>query len=220
VVVRVRPLRDKEHGDAKCLTVNSQRELTHKISGGAEAHFTFDAVLPETSKQDDLFSLMGPSMIRRALEGVNSTIMAYGQTGSGKTHTMLGTADNPGFIPRFMQQLFREVEQRVTRDHLLVTATVQYVEIYNEALVDLLGDPATTNNGNKKPQIREARERGVFLENVVNTTVTNQEQVSPSCGALWVSVLSIGSWNPYTHTGDAASCEGLGSPDCCRDEDE
>lgn len=33
-------------------------------------------------------------------------LFAYGQTGSGKTHTMVGSRDLPGMIPRAMHQIF------------------------------------------------------------------------------------------------------------------
>jgi hypothetical protein len=38
-------------------------------------------------------------------------IFAYGQTGSGKTFTMLGSPEQPGMIPRAMQQIFESSAQ-------------------------------------------------------------------------------------------------------------
>ena len=41
--------------------------------------------------------------------------MAYGQTGAGKTFTMTGATENyrhRGIIPRAIQQIFREVEEK------------------------------------------------------------------------------------------------------------
>ena len=37
---------------------------------------------------------------------VLGTIFAYGQTNSGKTYTMMGTDDNPGFIPLAISYIF------------------------------------------------------------------------------------------------------------------
>ena len=40
------------------------------------------------------------------MDGFNVCIFAYGQTGSGKTFTMQGSDDNPGIVPRALQELF------------------------------------------------------------------------------------------------------------------
>ena len=45
-------------------------------------------------------------LTQSATDGYKVCIFAYGQTGSGKTHTMLGTGDDVGMIPRAMDQLF------------------------------------------------------------------------------------------------------------------
>jgi len=36
-----------------------------------------------------------------------------GQTGSGKTHTMMGSEDNKGIIPRLNDELFRAVRDKL-----------------------------------------------------------------------------------------------------------
>ena len=45
-------------------------------------------------------------LVQSALDGYKVCIFAYGQTGSGKTHTMLGTPEERGMIPRAMDQIF------------------------------------------------------------------------------------------------------------------
>ncbi|GAN10098.1 hypothetical protein MAM1_0320d09634 [Mucor ambiguus] len=75
--------------------------------------FTFDHVFGTTSTQNEIFSTLGDSLIRKFIEGYNITILAYGQTSSGKTYTM-GTAANgngmnpvdEGIVPRSMALLF------------------------------------------------------------------------------------------------------------------
>lgn len=39
------------------------------------------------------------------LKGRNITIFAYGQTGSGKTHTIIGSEQEPGVLPRICNEL-------------------------------------------------------------------------------------------------------------------
>jgi hypothetical protein len=103
------------------------------------------------------------AVVASAMEGVNGTIFAYGQTASGKTHTMQGTRDEPGVIPLAVRDIFHYVEtvprlstlqwlaclhsahpqrgQCREREFLL---RVSYMEIYNEAIRDLLA-PANDN---------------------------------------------------------------------------
>jgi hypothetical protein len=38
--------------------------------------------------------------------GYNVSMFAYGQTGTGKTHSMIGPADDPGIIPRLLEEIF------------------------------------------------------------------------------------------------------------------
>ena len=78
-------------------------------------------------------------------QGVNSTVFAYGQTSSGKTHTMRGTSQDPGVIPRAVEGVFAtasacavgSAESGESKNGRLVIA-VSYMEIYNEEIRDLL----------------------------------------------------------------------------------
>ena len=44
--------------------------------------------------------------MQSALDGYNVCLFAYGQTGSGKTYTIQGTPENPGIVPRALEELF------------------------------------------------------------------------------------------------------------------
>lgn len=46
------------------------------------------------------------------------TIFAYGQTASGKTHTMMGSEDCLGVIPRAIHDIFQRIKKVVTSDFL------------------------------------------------------------------------------------------------------
>jgi kinesin family protein 3/17 len=45
-------------------------------------------------------------IVESVLEGYNGTIFAYGQTGCGKTHTMSGTPEDKGIIPKAFDHIF------------------------------------------------------------------------------------------------------------------
>lgn len=60
-------------------------------------------------------------------------------SGSGKSYTMMGSADQPGLIPRLCSSLFDRTIQH-QREEESFTVEVSYMEIYNEKVRDLL-DP-------------------------------------------------------------------------------
>lgn len=45
-------------------------------------------------------------LMQSAIDGFNVCVFAYGQTGSGKTYTIQGQEDNPGIVPRALEELF------------------------------------------------------------------------------------------------------------------
>ena len=58
-------------------------------------------------------------------------------TGSGKTYTMMGPESNPGVNVRSILELLKICRDRKNIDY---TMTVSMLEVYNEALRDLLSD--------------------------------------------------------------------------------
>lgn len=72
----------------------------------------------------------------------------YGQTGSGKTHTMLGppkTYDFNGVIFQSLSDIFERVTNKEQGEEFQINCS--YVEIYNEAIHDLLSKPEDMNTG-------------------------------------------------------------------------
>ncbi|KAJ1038890.1 hypothetical protein NDA11_005517 [Ustilago hordei] len=99
-------------------------------------HFQFDKLITAPQTTDDMYHSHIAPVVRATVEGYNGTVFAYGQTGSGKTHTMSGSDDEPGVIPRAVEQVFSAIkEEQSDREFLL---RVSYLEIYNEMLKDLL----------------------------------------------------------------------------------
>lgn len=79
------------------------------------------------------------------MDGYNAVVFAYGQTASGKTFTLTGTDDEPGIIPRAMKDVFAFIRRTPTREYLL---RCSYLEIYNEAIFDLLAPPSARSAAN------------------------------------------------------------------------
>jgi len=109
--------------------------------------------------------------VQQLLRGFNGTIFAYGQSGSGKTHTMLGPdsvvdaikngSDGIslevqrmyGVIPRAIGDIFEDINRVVEAEHAQIELSVQYLEIYNEKIQDLLSKGL--NVGSQDLRLRE-----------------------------------------------------------------
>ncbi|XP_043735538.1 kinesin-like protein KIFC2 isoform X10 [Cervus elaphus] len=99
---------------------------------GHQRRFRLDWVFPPHASQEEVFREL-ESAVLSCLGGYSVCIFTYGQTGTGKTYSMEGPPEDPGIAPRALQSLFREMgtggQHRVT---------LSMVEIYNEAVRDLL----------------------------------------------------------------------------------
>ncbi|XP_005395950.1 PREDICTED: kinesin-like protein KIFC2 isoform X2 [Chinchilla lanigera] len=99
---------------------------------GRQRRFCLDWVFPPDASQEEVFRELEPAVLS-CLRGYSVCIFTYGQTGTGKTYSMEGPPEDPGIAPRALQSLFREMgaggQHRVT---------LSMVEIYNEAVRDLL----------------------------------------------------------------------------------
>ena len=98
----------------------------------------------------------GRSTVTALLNGFNGTIFAYGQSGSGKTFTMLGPDSvveaitnggegiphevqvMHGIIPTAIGDIFQAINRIVDAEGAQIELSVQYLEIYNEKVKDLL----------------------------------------------------------------------------------
>ncbi|XP_045716781.1 kinesin-like protein KIFC2 isoform X2 [Phyllostomus hastatus] len=99
---------------------------------GHQHRFRLDWVFPPDASQEEVFRELEPTVLS-CLRGYSVCIFTYGQTGTGKTYSMEGPPEDPGIAPRALQSLFREM--RTGRRHCV---TLSMVEIYNEAVRDLL----------------------------------------------------------------------------------
>jgi hypothetical protein len=165
VAVRVRPLLPKERSDAaeECIVCyDSQGVLTIQKEANQERHalmtpakqrkaataaaqtghdgeletLAFDHVWGASSKQEDVFEQVKP-LVDGAFNGYNSTVFAYGPSGSGKTHTMMGSADSPGIVPRAIQ---RVLELAAAQPEQMFVFVLSVLELYNDNFYDLLDE--------------------------------------------------------------------------------
>ncbi|CAI5771486.1 KIF13B isoform X1 [Podarcis lilfordi] len=184
VAVRVRPMNRREIDlHTKCVVdVEENKVILHPVNtnlskGDARSQpkvFAYDhcfwsmdeAVKEKYAGQDVVFKCLGENILQNAFEGYNACIFAYGQTGSGKSYTMMGTADQPGLIPRLCSTLFERAQKEESEEQSF-KVEVSYMEIYNEKVRDLL-DPKGSRQSLK---VREHSVYGPYVDGLSKLAV-------------------------------------------------
>nr|XP_042704844.1 kinesin-like protein KIF13B isoform X8 [Chrysemys picta bellii] len=190
VAVRVRPMNRREFDlHTKCVVdVDTNKVILHPVNtnlakGDARSQpkvFAYDhcfwsldeSVKEKYAGQDVVFKCLGENILQNAFEGYNACIFAYGQTGSGKSYTMMGTADQPGLIPRLCSGLF-ERAQKEENEEQSFKVEVSYMEIYNEKVRDLL-DPKGSRQSLK---VREHNVFGPYVDGLSKLAVASYKDI-------------------------------------------
>ncbi|XP_006896676.1 PREDICTED: kinesin-like protein KIF22 [Elephantulus edwardii] len=147
VAVRLRPFVDRTEGarDTPCVRgLNScSLEIANWRNQQETLKYQFDAFYGEGSSQQDIYGGSVQPILRHLLEGQNASVLAYGPTGAGKTHTMLGSPEQPGVIPRALMDLLQLTREEGAEGRpWALSVTMSYLEIYQEKVLDLL-EPAS-----------------------------------------------------------------------------
>ncbi|NWU85803.1 KIF9 protein, partial [Onychorhynchus coronatus] len=126
--------------DNKSIDIHIPKDARGGIVNNSYTDWSFrmDGLLHNAS-QDQVYEAVAKDVVAEALRGYNGTILCYGQSGAGKTYTMTGATSeykHRGIIPRAIQQVFKAAAESLS---LSISVRISYLEIYNEALFDLLG---------------------------------------------------------------------------------
>lgn len=140
VIVRCRPLsgKEKNEGYDEVVKVWPERGAVQVYNPkGQDKLFTYDAAYDCTADTQTIYDEMVRPLVASVLDGFNGCVFAYGQTGTGKTHTMEGTPEHEGVIPRAFRHIWAHIENSASPDvtHLV---SCSYVELYLEDVRDLL----------------------------------------------------------------------------------
>uniref|UniRef100_V5IJV2 Putative kinesin-like protein kif21a n=1 Tax=Ixodes ricinus TaxID=34613 RepID=V5IJV2_IXORI len=188
VAVRVRPLIPREVIDM-CHACTSVASREPQIWVGKDKAFTFDHVFDCPTHQEQVYDTCVKALVEGCFDGYNATVLAYGQTGSGKTYTM-GTGyglnlneHERGVIPRAVDHLFAGIAQRQAEAREKGAPVpdfkvhVQFMELYNEEIFDLLNS-GKDDRGNKSGiKIHEDVKGEIYTIGVATKTVQSAEQV-------------------------------------------
>ncbi|MBN3307097.1 KIF22 protein, partial [Amia calva] len=153
---------DEDKRDGPCVRGQGSRglDIVNWRNSTETLHYEFDVFHGEQSSQQEVYLSSVRPVLPHVLCGQNASVFAYGPTGAGKTHTMLGSAEQPGVIPRAVRDLFQLVrEQRAQPENQdwEYSIGMSYLEIYNEKVLDLL------ERGEQDLPIREDREHNILI---------------------------------------------------------
>ncbi|KAL3691446.1 hypothetical protein R1sor_005097 [Riccia sorocarpa] len=170
VAIRVRPPTKPECAKSFKWLVGQHSVTLYSLQGTPVSgqSFSFDHVFGTETKNVDIYGGLTKEVIMSTLNGFNGTVFAYGQTSSGKTYTMKGTPEDPGIIRLAVHDVFTRIQEICSREFLI---RVSYMEIYNEEINDLFAPE------NRRLQIHENLEKGIFVAGLREEIVDSPEQV-------------------------------------------
>ena len=174
VRVRCRPINDNEksRGATRVVKISGDRILLHNpypTSGIKEHNFAFSSCYFWDSTTEQVYKDIGDVLVRRTLDGYNSTVVAYGQIGSGKTHTLTGSMDEPGLLSRVSQALAKTVEESSKDKKFFMT--VSFAEITDDSVRDLL------NPSGRDLKIRKHPHLGTYVDDIAELSVNTHEDI-------------------------------------------
>ncbi|XP_072829100.1 kinesin-like protein KIF21A isoform X6 [Vicugna pacos] len=190
VAVRIRPQLAKERIEG-CHICTSVTPGEPQVFLGKDKAFTFDYVFDLDSQQEQIYTQCIEKLIEGCFEGYNATVFAYGQTGAGKTYTM-GTGfdvniieEEQGIISRAVKHLFKGIEEK---KHTSIKnglpppdfkVNAQFLELYNEEVLDLFDTTRDIDAKNKKSNIRihEDSAGGIYTVGVTTRTVNTESEM-------------------------------------------
>ncbi|XP_006727761.1 kinesin-like protein KIF21A isoform X7 [Leptonychotes weddellii] len=190
VAVRIRPQLAKEKIEG-CHICTSVTPGEPQVFLGKDKAFTFDYVFDIESQQEQIYTQCIEKLIEGCFEGYNATVFAYGQTGAGKTYTM-GTGfdvniieEEQGIISRAVKHLFKSIEEK---KHTAIKnglpapdfkVNAQFLELYNEEVLDLFDTTRDIDAKNKKSNIRihEDSAGGIYTVGVTTRTVNTESEM-------------------------------------------
>ncbi|XP_070927983.1 kinesin-like protein KIF21A isoform X10 [Macaca nemestrina] len=190
VAVRIRPQLAKEKIEG-CHICTSVTPGEPQVFLGKDKAFTFDYVFDIDSQQEQIYIQCIEKLIEGCFEGYNATVFAYGQTGAGKTYTM-GTGfdvniveEEQGIISRAVKHLFKSIEEK---KHIAIKnglpppdfkVNAQFLELYNEEVLDLFDTTRDIDAKNKKSNIRihEDSTGGIYTVGVTTRTVNTESEM-------------------------------------------
>jgi len=203
IFCRIRPLLDDAMDNVAVKTID---ECTVRIdleeSGGSRKKdesikFEFNTCYDNDAGQAEIFSDVA-DVVQSCVDGYNCAIFAYGQTGSGKTHTMFGSKEQPGVVPRTAGYLFKLIEEQSHMYEFDVGGSL--FEVYNGKIIDQL---AKTNTKADLDVGWDEKHKRVLIEGLTEEHLKNAQNfndiVEKGMESRHVSATNMNSQSSRSH---------------------
>ncbi|XP_074611738.1 coiled-coil domain-containing protein 78-like [Acropora palmata] len=183
VLARVRP---PKRGDRFSLNISGSR-----VQAGDGTGHIFASLYKPESQTYDIFRDSFSPLVDLLIAGYNVCVLVFGETGSGKSFSLAGEKNaKAGMIPLIINSVFtkmrneRSANVRVQRNEVNDGVVfVQFVEVYNEKLRDLLVLPHEDRN----VDVAEDGLSGAYVQNATHKRVTDAAECTSLFRQGWAN---------------------------------
>jgi hypothetical protein len=117
VFLRLRPLPAGEEAaievrsDGRSVRATAPEPLNQKKEYREPRDYSFTRVMDETTTQEAMYGAAAQDIVHKFRnEGKSGLIFTYGVTNAGKSHTVLGSKEDPGLLPRAIENICRGLD--------------------------------------------------------------------------------------------------------------
>lgn len=117
VFLRLRPLPSDEvsaievRSDGRTVRATAPEPLNQRKEYREPRDYSFTKVLDESTSQETMYCIAAEDIVHKFHnEGKSGLIFTYGVTNAGKSHTVLGTKEDPGLLPRAIAKICKGLD--------------------------------------------------------------------------------------------------------------
>ncbi|XP_064645209.1 kinesin-like protein KIF23 isoform X2 [Lineus longissimus] len=139
VFCRIRPIDDNYD---KCVSVVGpvtvqltppEHSQAYKNGNYTESQYSYRFVFEETTSQKAIYDHVAMPLVEDLLHGKNGLLFTYGITSSGKTHTMTGTPQEQGILPRCCDVIFNSIQELQAKKYVFIPDRQNAFDVQCEA---------------------------------------------------------------------------------------
>ncbi|XP_015194974.2 kinesin-like protein KIF20B isoform X1 [Lepisosteus oculatus] len=228
VYLRIRPFTQAEMDSdesQECVSIENPDKVFLKAPRSSLSSRLSDKSLPQTAQRFQFSQVYGPeatqkevfdgtvkSLVKDFLQGGNSLVFTYGVTNAGKTFTFLGPENNSGLLPRSLNMIFNNIQDKIyTEMDIKPQRCREYMRLNKEQLTKEIANKKTILRLAKEcdlqksmiSQLNSTSKSAIFEGTAVNNTEELDSESftldmnSHSKYSVWVSFCEIYNENIY-----------------------
>uniref|UniRef100_A0A182Q2V8 Kinesin-like protein n=1 Tax=Anopheles farauti TaxID=69004 RepID=A0A182Q2V8_9DIPT len=156
-------------------------------------HYTFSNVFDDKVSQAEVFDSCIRPAIRPTLGEPGATFLTYGTSGSGKTYTLLGNEEQPGIVPRSIEQIYEELCDNISLEPSLKMESMKPIPLSDESVLDELRKLRVI-----KSRLQDTEESQIMLSEIIQSQHQFQPlEMGDKRVFIWISFVEIYNENVY-----------------------